>query len=157
MSLLIIDCDGIINILSESYNTCMIQPDGNTIWFESHLIKRLDWLIDQTKSEVVISSSWRLDMEDLKIQMEKNGFKNWDKVIGCTPYTKDLRYRGDEIQAWLDENNYTGKYVVLEDEIIDVCGDYCDTIPREFVVEVDMKTGLQHQDLEKAKRILYDN
>ena len=156
MSIIFADMDGVINILSPSYNTCMIQPDGNTIWFEHHLIKRLDWLIDQTLSEVVISSSWRLDMEDLEKLMKQYGFRNWDKVIGSTPYRNGIRWRGDEIQTWLDENNYKGKYVVLEDEVIDVCGDYCDTIPREFVVEVDMKTGLTHADVEKAKGILYE-
>ena len=154
MSVIFLDVDGVINIMSPSYNTTTIQPDGKTIWVESHLIKRLDWLIDQTSSDVVISSSWRLDMDDLSKLMKKSGFKNQNKVIGYTPYRKDIRYRGDEIQAWIDENNYRENYVVLEDEIDDVNGEKCTTIPKENIIEVDPKIGLTHQNVQEAKNIL---
>ena len=154
MRIIFLDCDGVINILSPSYNTAYYRPDGSVVWFESSLIQRLNWLIEKTDANVVISSSWRLDMADLKVQMEVNGFKYWDKVVGETPY---FGFRGDEIQEWLD--NYQDldpieTYVVLEDEIADVCGDKCMTISEEFVVEVDMKNGLTHQDVLKAKDIL---
>ncbi len=155
MKIILLDIDGVLNVMSESYNTAIYRPDGTVVWMDAMLVQRLNWLIDKCKAHVVISSSWRLNMEDLKLQLEKNGFTHWDKVVGKTPYNNTLRWRGDEIKHWLDNTEHDVEtYVVLEDEIIDVCGDYCDTISEEFVVEVDMKNGLSHQDVEKAKNIL---
>ena len=152
MRVVFLDCDGVINIMSPSYNTAYYRPDGSVVWFDAHLVLRLNWLIEKTDAHIVVSSSWRLDMADLKVQMEANGFKYWDRVIGETPY---FGYRGDEIQEWLDKTEVeVESYVVLEDEIQDVCGEKCMTISEEFVVEVDMRNGLSHQDVIKAKDIL---
>ena len=152
MQIIFLDVDGVLNIMSPSYNTAAYRPDGSVVWMDVHLIQRLNYLIEKTGAEVVISSSWRLDMKDLKLQLEANSFKHWDKVQGETPY---FGFRGDEIQRYLDEHPEIDGYVVLEDEPTDVCGDMCSTIPEEFVVSVDMKNGLTDQDITKAKDILY--
>ena len=42
---------------------------------------------------IVISSSWRGDMEDLKLQLEEQGFKYWNLVIDktCKPKLNTLK------------------------------------------------------------------
>ena len=152
MQVIFLDVDGVLNIMSPSYNTAYYRPDGSVRWMDDHLVQRFNYLVKKTGAEIVISSSWRLDMKDLEKQLKKNGFEHWDKVQGETPYFGD---RGDEIQKYLDEHPEVDGYVVLEDEIADVCGDKCNTIDATFVVEVDLKNGLSHQDVEKAQNILY--
>ncbi len=143
-----LDCDGVLNINSPSYTTSYFRPDGTINYFDDHLVQRLNWLIERSGADIVISSSWRLDMDDLQTQMEKNGFKHWDKVVGKTPYTNG--HRGDEIQAWLNEHPEVKCYVVLEDEPQDVCGEKCSTIHKLDVIEVNSQVGLTHNDVDLA-------
>ncbi len=152
MQVIFLDIDGVLNIMSPSYNTTSYRPDGSVRWMEEHLIQRLHYLIEKTDAKIVISSSWRLDMPDLEKQLRVGGFKYWDKVIGETPYI--VGHRGDEIQSYLDENPEIDCFVVLEDEIDDVCGEKCQTIHKLNVVEVDMKEGLSHQNVRQAYNIL---
>lgn len=152
MNVIFLDVDGVLNILSPSYNTTYYRPDGSVKWMDDHLVQRLNYLIKKTSAKVVISSSWRGDMEDLKEQLIKNGFIHWDQVIGATSYNH--RWRGDQIQEYLDSNPSIKNFVVLEDEIEDVCGEKCSAISREKVVEVDMKNGLSDQDITLAQNIL---
>jgi len=153
MITIFLDIDGVLNIMSPSYNTAMITPTGCTKWMEEHLIQRLHWLIEKTDADIVISSSWRLDMKDLQVQLEANGFKYWNKVVGETPYISGPR--GQEIQMYLDEHPEIGDcFVVLEDEVADVCGEKCSIIHKLNVVEVDMKKGLTHDNVNLAKNIL---
>lgn len=153
MKVIFLDVDGVLNIMSPSYNTTAYAPDGSVKWMDNHLVQRLDYLIKRTGAKVVISSSWRLDMEDLQLQLEKNGFKSWSEVIGETPYFGSAR-RGDEIQRYLDEHPDIDCFAVLEDEIDDVCGEKCNTIHKLNVVEVDMRNGLSHQNVDSVYHIL---
>jgi hypothetical protein len=147
MKVIFLDCDGVINCISPSYTTSYYKPDGSVTYFDEHLIQRLNWLIEKSEADIVISSSWRYDMPDLKEQMELNGFKHWDKVIGYTP---TLTHRGEEIQRWLDDNPEYRCYVVLEDEPQDVCGEKCNIISKLFVVEINPEIGLTHTDVQAA-------
>lgn len=152
MQVIFLDVDGVLNIHSQSYYSLSLRADGSSLWMERHLVHRLNYLIKTTGADVVISSSWRGDMEDLKAQLEKEEFKYWDKVIGATGY-KD-KYRGDQIQSYLNNHPEITRFVVLEDEPEDVCGAKCSTIAEENVVFVDMENGLSHKDILKAKHIL---
>ncbi len=152
-----LDIDGVLNVMSPSYNTLKIRKGMENIYIERMLVERLLWLIEKTDAVVVISSSWRHDMDELQIQMSRAGMdsETWEKrVVGKTP---TIRWRGDEITAWMANHTDITSYVVLEDEPEDVCGDYCDAIPAQNVVHVDMKNGLTHQDIEKAKKILEED
>jgi hypothetical protein len=150
-SVIFLDCDGVINCVSPSYTTSYYRPDGSVTYFDEHLVQRLNWLIKKTDADVVISSSWRYDMEDLQRQMELNGFEFQGRVIGYTP---TLTHRGEEIQAWLDEHHDVKCFVVLEDEVQDVCGEKCNIISKLDVIEVNPEVGLTHQNVVNAYHIL---
>jgi len=131
----------------------MLQPDKEVKWMEFHLIQRLHYLLEKTGAEIVISSSWRSDMEDLELQLKKNGFKYWDRVQGRTGFAN--KHRGQQILDYLGDNKEITGYVILEDEPEDICGEKCNVIDEAFVVQVDMQVGLSHTDVIKAKDILY--
>jgi hypothetical protein len=152
VNVIFLDVDGVLNIMSKSYITTYFRPDGTVRYLEDHLVQRLNYLIETTGSYLVISSSWRLDMEDLLYQLKQSNFKHPDKIIGATDYNE--KYRGEQIQDYLDSNPDIESYVVLEDEPCDVCGHKCDIVPEDKVVQVNMKNGLTHEDIEKAKSIL---
>ncbi len=149
ISVIFLDIDGVLNIFSPSYSTNYYRPDGSVQWMDEHLVIRLNYLIDRTGASIVISSSWRSDMDDLKKQLLVSGFKHWDAVVGKTPIFMNGR-RGDEIQSYLDHHPEIKTFVVLDDVINNICGDKCSTISKMDVIEVDAKNGLTHQDVNLA-------
>jgi len=141
MKVLFLDVDGVLNMYGSSYRTFM-KPWGQHI--EPHIVTRLNYICEQVQDlNIVISSSWRSNMEDFEKQIKEQGFKYWDKVIGKTP---DLSFRGEEIQEWITQNNFIGKYLVLDDEITDICGEYCRVIPFENVIQTDGNEGMLNKD-----------
>lgn len=140
-NIIFLDIDGVLNMYGSSYRTFM-KPFGQHI--ELHLVHRLNYIVEQVEEiSFVISSSWRFDMKELKKQLEQQGFKYWDKVIGSTA---SLDFRGQEIKAWILSNKFKGKYLVIDDEIIDICGEKCDLIPKNKVLQTDGNEGLLHKN-----------
>ena len=172
MRIIFLDVDGVLNIMSDSYRSCAWVNLGHDA-VEAHLMKRLEYIIEQTDANIVISSSWH--QEQLTILFKKLRFKHIDKIIGRTyrgkventnipderliiqhgTGFKYLSERGDQIQHWIDNTEHSiESYVVLEDEVSDVCGDRCNTIPIDKVVEVDMNEGLSNVNVKIAIDIL---
>lgn len=134
-----------------------MKPYGQHI--EPNLAQRLNYICENVKdSYIVISSSWRNNMEDLQKQLEEQGFRYWCKVISKTPecyrehedYSKPCKllnqFRGEQIAQWIKNNDFKGKYLVIDDEVVDICGDYCNVIPKENVLQTDGNEGLLHRD-----------
>lgn len=141
MNIIFLDIDGVLNMYGSSCRTFM-KPYGQHI--EPNLAQRLNYICENVKDLcIVISSSWRSNMEDLEKQMNEQGFKYWDKVIGKTPH---IRFRGHEIQAWINENKFKDRYLVIDDEVTDICGDYCNAILKENTLQTDGNEGLLHKD-----------
>lgn len=149
-----LDIDGVLNILSDSYYTTRFREDGAIKHIEEHLTSRLSWLLNKTRASIVISSSWRLSMNDLQEQMEKEGFEMWDRVIGRTSISK-FENRGEEIEDWISKHPEIKNFVVIDDEFVDICGDkfHSSELERRFV-QVDFENGLSHKDVLKAIKIL---
>ena len=142
MKVVFLDIDGVLNMYGASYRTFM-KPYGQHI--EPHLVNRLNYILEKVEDlKIVISSSWRNDMKDLENQMKKQGFKFWDRVIGKTIHDK-TGFRGFEILEWFVKNT-AEKYLVIDDEITDICGDYCNVIPGKNVLKIDGNEGLLNKD-----------
>lgn len=167
MKVIFLDIDGVLNMYGSSSRTFM-KPYGQHI--EPHLVQRLNYIVEQTKCKIVISSSWRSDMEDLEKQLKEQGFKYWTEVVGktCKPTEKEpnmpyprtnenylYNHRGEQINKWLKDTSFAIKnYVVIDDEIYDICGEKCDVVPMSLVVQTDGKEGMLHKDaIEIAKRL----
>ena len=161
-----LDIDGVLNVLSDSYTTLMKPCDSH---MDEIFVHRLNYIVEQTNAKVVISSSWKSDMLNVRQHLIKFGFRYMDNLIGRTPHGNELQkltgvdpedswLRGLQIQESMkDIVKYYGEiesYVVLEDEISDVCGNMCNAIPRKNVIEVSTSEGLSHSNAVDAKDIL---
>jgi len=139
--LLFLDVDGVLNIMSSSYYTNSYENLGNDS-IEPHLMARLEFILDRVKDlDIVLSSSW--DIKKFTKVLKQNRFKYLHRLIGKTCNNKE--HRGNQILDWI-EKDPVKHYVVLEDEVDDVCGDKCNSIPKDKVIEVDMNQGLSHSN-----------
>ena len=81
---------------------------------EPACIAVLNDIVTAGRAEVVVSSTWRhgKSVGELQAMLEAHGFAG--RVIGKTP--SDIRgaTRGDEIAAWLAENE-VGGFVIIDD------------------------------------------
>jgi hypothetical protein len=66
-------------------------------------------------------------------------------VIGKTPVLNDLR--GKEIQQWIDENNYEGDFIIVDDD-----NDMCHLMDR--LVLCDTFVGFTFHEFKKSLNIL---
>lgn len=84
-------------------------------------------LVLDTGSKIVITSTWRLGKDPLyfRLMFHRRGITEFprDTFIGCTPSLPSSRdtqghnvTRGTEIQKWIEDNNFTGKYVIFDDD-----------------------------------------
>lgn len=107
----------------------------------------LNELYSHIPYDVVISSTWRISMslEQLQDLLINSGFNPNIKVIGMTPILH--QQRGLEIQEWIDENNFNGKFIIIDDD-----SDMCHLLP--LLVRCDCQLGFTIYDYNKALRLL---
>lgn len=107
----------------------------------------LNELYSHIPYDIVISSMWRISMslEQLQDLLINSGFNPNIKVIGMTPILH--QQRGLEIQEWIDENNFNGKFIIIDDD-----SDMCHLLP--LLVRCDCQLGFTIYDYNKALRLL---
>jgi hypothetical protein len=148
--ILFLDFDGVISI-----------PQGDKYGLCAKKLGLMGEIIDETDCRLVISSSWRLhDVESTikylsepdKNNLFFNGltFPFCDRIIGVTErlYTRDEtgifqhQCRGEEIKKWMEDNNFTGNYVIVDDEN--------DMLPEQmdYFVQTDGEKGLMPFDVD---------
>lgn len=147
MKIIFLDIDGVLNTQKQikkeymkKHSTCSweIKLSQLGIWY-------LKILVLLTKAEIVLSSTWRLNINDftnLTNQLVKFNMHIFD----CTPVMHDY-LRGDEIRAWIQHHNVSN-FVILDDDS-DMCK-YTST----NLVKCSWKNGLQFKHLLKALKLL---
>jgi hypothetical protein len=134
MKVLFLDVDGVLNH-NKTRERCL-----NYLGVDKALAKRLtDWL-EGKDVKIVLSSTWRR-FPEMHEHLKENGIC-W---IGVTPFFPN-RERGDEIMAWLDENETTA-FAVLDD-----CSDMSAVINCFVLTNPD--TGLTDENLKQVEKIL---
>lgn len=84
-------------------------------------------LVLETGAKIVISSTWRMGKDPLHFRLlfHRRGITEFprDAFIGCTPRLGDAKdaqghnvTRGTEVQQWIEDHDFTGKYVILDDD-----------------------------------------
>ena len=98
--IIFLDVDGVLNCLGESYRS---HRYGSNV-IEKFLMERLEFIIEKTGAEIVLSSSWHL--ETFKYQMTNMRFKYLDKIKGRTPrgFTSENNL-GFDIDILAENNN----------------------------------------------------
>lgn len=149
MKILFLDIDGVIN--SEDYAVYRYaakMPDPDE-FIDERAVAFLNYIIEETGAKVVLSSSWRGNVEETLDRLKVAGFKYdfFDK----TPYLGS-RHRGSEIQKWIDEYEKTNEplesYVIIDDD-----NDMLDDQEKNFV-QCNFIHGLTSVDCYKAIGIL---
>lgn len=145
-NIIFLDIDGVLTI----------HPKYN---FDDPILKRLKYLIEQTDSKIVLSSSWR--MSNLTKTLDqivgskrgkhiKNEYMRFfvDNIIDQTPRIAHS-IRGTEIQAYIDNHKDSiQNYVIIDDE-----RDMLESQLDNFV-QTDYKNGLTDDIVSKCTKIL---
>ena len=148
--IIFLDFDGVVE-------TIYWEQDENGVWnFNVHKYDReqlnnkqaigwLNELYSKVPYDIVVSSSWRVGMtiEELQNLITNSGFNPEIKVIGATP--RLYLQRGLEIQKWIDDNNFTGKFIIIDDD-----SDMCHLLP--LLVRTDCQLGFTIQRLSKIPK-----
>lgn len=146
--IIFLDMDGVLNgdedFIPPGFNKQVsIHPIGMK---KVHLLRRI---IEETGAKVVISSCWRHSWSIDQFNAVFSVFSYWldGWIIGKTPSLGYGVTRGYEINAWIKTNNFTGKFVILDDD--------SDMEPyMDYLVQTNGEIGLTEADAEKAIRLL---
>ena len=109
-----LDIDGVLNLFGESYKTNSVAFDTHfqeiITRMDFHLVKRLEYIINETDADIILISAW--DLDSAKRVLQQNDFKRLDKL-------KSKLYSPDRVEGileYIQDNNITD-YIVLDDEI----------------------------------------
>ena len=155
-NIIFLDIDGVLNSLKwrESFITKVMRKNNEKL--EIRLLDPLPIylllkLIRKTSSRIVMSSAWRNGKKTYFWRLFYDmGFRfKLSDFIGETPDLHDKK-RGYEIQKWIQDNNYTGKYIILDDDNDFLKGQL------EFLIRTNHKYGFSINDYYKALNLLGD-
>lgn len=167
-----LDIDGVLN--TERFILSMLTKDCNGNYhgheyltdeygtlFDPISVKNLGKIIKLTDAKIVISSTWRYSgLEKIK---EMWHFRNIPgEVIDITPIHWELKnnplngtpyekWRGNEIQIWLNENKDVSNYLIIDDDN--------DMLPSQIdnFVNTNQYYGISSNNKRKAVQILNKN
>lgn len=150
MKVVFLDIDGVINTMAEvGFRECFgegvlkaheeamevhfdkqaSRKNGSPYPFDPTSLYHLHRILEVTGAKIVVSSTWRTDLETMKSWFAKGTLVR-DSIIDRTPYSKEVptevkdRYRtvdgrferGDEIHYWLSLHPEVTKWAVLDDD-----------------------------------------
>lgn len=157
-----LDIDGVLNTSKNysAYNSERMRRNVRfgtlddpsvELLFDERLVANLNSLTEQSKAQIVVSSSWRLHYDgkgvtgqtfvDLAQLFGEVGITG--DVVGPTPV--QIYERGSAVEAWLRESGETRKIVILDDEHELMFGNQ-----RHWVVRTDGEVGLDEKKVAQA-------
>jgi hypothetical protein len=165
MKVIFLDVDGVLNSVDDLMEYREKNNIKGSILYDDIADKRvllLKELVEKSKAEIVISSSWRMGWlrNGKPKELNPNGllYKLQTKLkefnlnfIDVTPslWDKDIRYtRGDEIRTWLENHPEVTNFVILDDE-----DDMCE-FTKSNLVQTTYEHGLLQEHVDKAFKIL---
>lgn len=145
-----LDIDGPLNTeLDENKD-----PERYGHRFDNEAVGNLRKIVEATGASIVISSSWR----HMGIKRMHEIWRDWNlpgKIAGCTPGSlgddNAFNTRGEEIQAWLDENAKGPKSYVIFDDL-----GFDHFLENQYLrlIQVDPHCGITTDDALHAIKIL---
>tara|TARA_B100002049_G_C16074740_1_gene374395 strand:- start:99 stop:755 length:657 start_codon:yes stop_codon:yes gene_type:complete len=166
--LIFLDIDGVLN--SREHLEFRGTPEGRVlrkklmdehkgitgielVMLDHALVKRFFSFVVSSGCKVIISSTWREGHTPSHFEtlFALCGAEfPVGTIIGLTPMLEELNEnrRGHEINQWIVENNYSGKYVVLDD------GDR-QFLPDQHLVKTDYSVGLTEEDIQEVRVFLH--
>lgn len=138
MKVIFLDVDGVLNSNRTLYCDDSIELD---------LVENLATIVRATDARIVLTSTWRLVPEALRVLMDT--FMKFNLAISS--YTSELCNRTEEILCWLKTHQdfQVNKFVILDDEDKDIKNWFPDEL-----VKTDFMKGLTKEDAAKAIKLL---
>jgi len=155
--ILFLDIDGVLNT-ERQHDRCVnegiVPVDNFGYAFGPVAVANLEWIVQETGAEIVISSSWKLwGLGAMQRMWTRRGLPG--KVIDITPSTEsdemllsvDLVYmdipaiKGSEIKEWLSTRSHdVAQYAILDD--------LPDMLPEQesHFVQTDPRIGITQDD-----------
>lgn len=151
INIIFLDIDGVLN--TGRNQDIQEKRDGKStfyhqFYFDRQCMKNLKKLILQFDAYVVVSSSWRIEKDEIfwsEILRNFRGYHIEKRIIDKTPSFSTTR--GEEIKRWLDDNkDKVDKYVILDDEddMLDLnehlvlCDDYYGFDDQKMIMAVNI-------------------
>lgn len=150
MNIIFLDVDGVLNSVN---NLIRIHKKTNKSYscysypFDYECLENLKELVFRTKSNIVISSSWRKSKEGMQKLFEVLKMYELDElVIGATPFLGTNR--GEEISKYLDSIKYIDiiNFVILDDD------NDMENLSDHLVL-INNMTGLTHENVDEALKM----
>lgn len=114
-------------------------------YFDPRCVNYLESIVNFTGAKIVVSSTWRKDglqrMKNLWQYRELPG-----EIIDITPIL--YRPRGEEIAAWLEENDHVTNYCIIDDDSDMLISQHLN------FVQTNGEFGLTFKDTERIVEIL---
>lgn len=147
MNIIFLDVDGVINSVDNLIKVYHQTHKSHSLYnypFDPNCLENLKELVVETKSSLVISSTWRHSEKGMEKLLEALNEYDLDKlVIGCTPVLG--LSRGAEIKKYLSDSKFDDgiKFVILDDD-----RDMEDLLP--YLVHTNRQVGLTKENVQQA-------
>lgn len=150
MKVIFLDIDGVlVNLAALKAG----RAEDGDCRFDPVCVARLNRITDATGAVLVVSSTWRRLHDDMARVLSRNSVSG--RMIGQTPDLSRQRpsgiqvavQRGDEIQAWLDDNQGVETFIILDDD------DDMGTLRRRLVRTLTIP-GLSEVEVRRAIQLL---
>lgn len=159
MKIVFLDIDGVVNhfpklndptLAPHLWDVATLKERGITLDIFPEQVAHLNTITDATGARIVISSSWRkgylADWEEVVQKFQEAGGTGF--ILDHTPWGPDMKCRGEEIQAWIEEHkDEVESFVILDD-----CADVRPLVNN--FVQTDHTVGLTDEHAQQAIRIL---
>ncbi len=147
-NILFLDIDGVLNVYAGTAKDLTYFRLGQHM--EPSLVERFnEFLNENVHVNIVISSSWRDDMDDLQRQLEKAGFAHWKRVVGKTSYCTGER--GGQIGEYISLHNVEN-YAIVDDYTDNILTNH--RLDTKRVVLANAYTGISVANVEQLTSIL---
>lgn len=145
MRLIFLDVDYVLNSYRKSKEVYMLtgkRHSGKDFPFDEECMKYLKYIIDETNSYIVISSSWRKYNDHMEVLKDKLiQYNLFDRVIAMTNISCN---KESEIKDFL--NGISCNFVILDDSYMNELNGY--------LVRTDPYCGLTRENAYEAIRLL---
>jgi hypothetical protein len=160
MKIVFLDFDGVLNgidswsLSQQEYEAKRAGPEDEALGLlrlrlDPERVRILNDVLERTGAKVVLSTAWRNwpEQDYVREKLDAAGFEG--TIVGATPgWLGPGKRRGDEIQAWLDENQgEVEAFAILDDS-----DDMGSLMP--YLVLVDPMTGLDESYVPRLVELL---
>jgi len=148
-NVLFLDFDGVM--VTDRYQALLTVTksslqDNFGAKFDSVCVEFLKQVIDNTEADIVVTSTWKMEMGLDGIQEMWNARSLPGKVIGITPNIDPI-HRGEEIAAWLDACGEECRYAIIDDTPFT---EFFREEQLQHLFNVDERTGLDEDIMRKV-------